>query len=269
MTLILPGLLFASLLTFLLLVLVPGEDAAPASVTLDYVRRSFMNRYAGDRSTKLAILGKTTGDAFRFSLAVSIAAGLLGFLPAFFKWRWLALIVGVAFFVSGFLLSQHAVKNEFKKWQARVFGDVPTLISFAPSFLRVGGITLRDAISMTVPFLSGPLRDEVWTALDRIRRTGHTRDAFDELAERVDHPVMDAICLRLSTAWDASPSPGMFDDLSDQMQDMEEIDAAGATAGKAGMLALICVLSLLGAVLVFGYPAGQYLMAKMSMGFGG
>ena len=116
----------------------------------------YSNRYAGDRETKLAILGRTTGDAFRFSLAVSIAAGLLGFLPAFFKWRWMALMVGAVFFVSGFLLSQHAVKIEFKRWQARVFGDVPTLISFAPSFLRVGGITLRDAISMTFPSCPDP-----------------------------------------------------------------------------------------------------------------
>ena len=146
---------------------------------------------------------------------------------------------------------------------------MPTLTSFAPAFLKVGGITLRDAISMTVPFLKGPLRDEIWIALDRIKRRGDTKSAFDNLVDRVDHLCMDSICLRLSTAWDASPSPDLFADSSDQMRDMEEIAAAGATAGKAGMFAPICVLGLLGAALVFGYPAWIYLSSKLAMGFGG
>lgn len=121
---------------------------------------------------------------------------------------------------------------------------------------------------MTVPFLAGPLRDEIWTALDKIKRTGNAKSAFDDLAVRVGHPCMDSICLRLSTAWDASPSPELFEDLSDQMQDMEEIAAAGATAGRGGLLALICLIGLIGAGMVFGYPAWIYMASKLAFGFG-
>jgi hypothetical protein len=269
---VLPVLLFIALLALLLLLCVPDRECAvsPASVTIDQARRSFERRFIGDRDreTRLKILGKTVDEATRSSLVISGGIGLLGFLLAFFKFHWLALIVGLACFAIGLMLSQAGVNNEFKRWQARVFEEVPTIIGFAPSFLKVGGITLRDAISMTVPFLSGPLRDEIWTALDKIRRTGNTRGAFNELADRIDHPAMDSICIRLSTAWDASPSPELFDDLSDQIQDVEEIAAAGATAAKAGLLALICVLGLLGALLVFAYPAWLYMASQFTMGFG-
>jgi len=272
LSLVLPILLFLVLLTLFLLLLVPDREYAvsPVSITLDHARRSFESRFAGDRDqkTKLKILGKTVGDVIKSSLFISTGIGLLGFLLAFFRLHWLALIVGIACFIIGLVLSQAGVNNEFKRWQARVFEEVPTIISFAPSFLKVGGITLRDAISMTVPFLEGPLHDEVWTTLDKIRRTGNTRDAFSDLADRIDHPAMDSICIRLSTAWDASPLPELFDDLSDQVQDVEEIAASGATAGKAGLLALICVLGLIGALLVFAYPAWLYMASQFTMGFG-
>jgi hypothetical protein len=263
-------LLFASLLALFLLLFVPDREFAvsPASYTIDYARRSFEKHLAGDKAAKLAILGKTVEDTVKFSLFVSAGIGLFGFMITFSKFHWLALIVGVVCFAIGWLISQSAMKNEFKKWQAQVFEELPTLISFAPSFLRVGSVTLRDAISMSVSFLNGPLRDEIWNALDRIKRTGATRDAFDELAERVDHPAMDSICIRLSTAWDASPSPDLFEDLSDQIRDVEEIATAGATATKAGMLALICVLGLLGVMMVIGYPAWLYMVSRITMGFG-
>ncbi len=263
-------LLLASLLALFLFIFVPDREYAvsPASYTIDYARRSFEKRFTGDRAAKLAILGKTLEDTVKSGLFVSTGVGLLGFMITFSKLHWLSLIVGIVCFAIGFLLSQAGMKKEFSKWQAQVFEELPTLISFAPSFLRVGSITLRDAISMTVPFLRGPLRNEIWNALDRIKRTGATRDAFDELAGRVDHPAMDSICIRLSTAWDASPSPGLFDDLADQIRDAEEIAAAGATAGKAGMLALICVLALLGMMMVIGYPALLYMLSRITMGFG-
>jgi hypothetical protein len=215
-------------------------------------------------------MGKSVGGVIRTSLLIGVCFGMLGLIVAFFLApHWLELIIGVFCFAIGIALSQAVESSEFKKWQTRVLDDVPTLTSFAPSFLKVGSITLRDAIAMTVPFLKGPLGDEIWTALDTVKRTGNTKDAFDDLSERVDHPCMDSICLRLSTAWDASPSPDLFADLSDQMQDVVELTAAGATAGKTGLLALICMLGLLGLALVAGYPALLYMSSKLTLGFGG
>jgi hypothetical protein len=264
-------LLFASLSALFVFLLVPGEySSSPAAYTLDQLRRSVESRFTAEKEAKLAIVGRTVSSLIRSSLLLGLCTGALGFLAAyFFAPHWLALLICVFCFAGGVALSQVVAGSEFKGWQARVFEEVPTLTSFAPAFLKVGGITLRDAISMTVPFLKGPLRDEIWVAMDKIKRTGNTKDAFDDLAERVDHPCMDSICLRLSTAWVASPSPDLFIDLSDQMQDMEELAATGTTAGKTGMLALICLLSLAGAMLVFGYPAWVYMASKLTMGFGG
>jgi hypothetical protein len=221
-----------------------------------------------DDRPRLEILGRKAKDVVKSGILVGICAGLSGFLLTFHKLRLLAMPVGIALFFAGLALARYSVNYEFKKWQARVFDDLPDLIGFAPAFLKTGGITLRGAISMTLPFLSGPLRDEMWIALDKIKRTGNARRAFEDLAKRVGHPCMDSVCLRMSTSWDASPSPEIFDDLTDQIRDVEEIAAARSTAGKAGLLALICVLGLLGAGMVFGYPAAIYMGDKLTAGFG-
>jgi len=263
--------LLASLFILFLLLLVPGKySSSPVAITYDTLRRRVENHFAGEQEAKLQILGKTVADVTRSSLFIGLFAGVLvGAAALPFVPHWLAMVLGVVSFAGGIALSQAGLNIEFQRWQARVFADVPNLVSFAPSFLKVGGITLRDSISMTVPFLTGPLKDELWIAIDKVKRTGNTRDAFDELAARVDHPCMNSICLRISTAWDASPSPDLFADLSDQLQDVEELAAAGTTAGKAGMLALTCVLGLLGSMIVIGYPMWIYLSLQMTRGFGG
>jgi hypothetical protein len=267
--LLLPGLLFTSLFALFLLLVIPGERASLALVTYDSLKRGMERRFISDADRpRLEILGRKAMDVVKSGVLIGICAGLLGFLLTLHKLRWLAPLFGVALFFAGLALARYSVNYEFKKWQARVFDDLPDLIGFAPAFLKTGGITLRGAISMTLPFLSGPLRYEMWIALDKINRTGNARGAFDDLAKRVGHPCMDSVCLRMSTSWDASPSPELFDDLTDQIRDVEEIAAARSTAGKAAMLALICVLGLLGALMVYGYPAFVFMGEKLMAGFG-
>lgn len=262
-------LLFISLFALLLLLIVPGEDASPAVVTVDYVNRYVRQKLISEeKETRLEILGRQAQDVVKSGLFIGAGLGLIGFLIMLGKIHWLAVPAGMALFFAGLMLVRFVSDNEFKKWQAKVFNDVPDLVSFLPAFLKTGAITLRGAMSMTLPFLTGPLQDEIWMALDKIKRTGNARAAFSDLSSRIGHPCMDSICLRLSTAWDASPSPEMFDDLSDQIRDIEEIAAARSTAGKAGMFALICVLGLLGAGMVFGYPAWIYMANKLTMAFG-
>jgi hypothetical protein len=265
----LTGLLFCSLVALFALLLVPGEDAAPAAVTYDFLRRSMEEHYIPEnRKPRLEILGRKLQDVTKSGLLIGTGLGLLGIVVTLKRWHWLAILAGIALFFAGLLLTRFGVNREFKKWQARVLDDVPNLISFAPAFLKTGGVSLRRAISLTLPFLAGPLGDEIWMAIDRVERTGNARDAFDELSRRIGHPCMDSICQRMSTAWDASPSPDLFDDLSEQLQDVEEIAAAGSTAASAGLAALICVIGLLGIGLVFGYPAWQCLASKLTAGFG-
>ncbi len=266
---ILSGLLFITFFVLLLFLIVPGEDASPAAVTMDYVNRYVSQKFMPEEKVpRLEILGRNAKDVVKSGLFIGISLGLVGFLIMFKRIHWLAIPLGIVLFFAGLMLVRFVSDNEFKKWQARVFDEVPDMVSFMPAFLKTGAITMRGAISMTLPFLSGPLQDEIWMALDKIKRTGNARTAFSELSGRIGHPCMDSICLRLSTAWDASPSPDIFDDLTDQIQDIEEIAAARSTAGKAGMFALICVLGLLGAGLVFGYPAWIYMADKLTMTFG-
>lgn len=263
--------LFLSLLLLFLLLIVPGTySASPASLTLDYVRRQVEGRLlSGTRELQLSILQKSPGDIVKTGLFIGAGIGLLALLVTLKPLKYFSIPVAVACFIGGLYLTEIGISNEFKRWQAEIFGGIPMLVGFLPSFLEAGGITLREAISHTIPFLPEPLRSEMWYVLDRIRRTGMVRDAFDRLAERVNHPCMDAICLRLSSAWDATPLPDIFDDLADQIEGMKEMAIARATAGKTGLLALICVLGLLGAVLVFGYPGWMYMSAKIGFGFGG
>jgi hypothetical protein len=266
--LILAGVLFVVLLILFLLLFLPGERAAPVAITYDYLRRNLEEQFIPeDKRPRLEIVGRKAKDVLKSGLLIGVCLGVFGFMITLKRLHWLAIIVGIASFFVGLLMARFGVNREFKNWQARVFDDVPNLISFTPAFLRTGSITLRGAISLTLPFLSGPLRDEIWMTIDRIKRTGSAKDSFADLAKRIGHPCMESICSRLSTAWDASPSPDLFDDLSDQIQDIEEIAAAGSTATSAGLAALICVLGLFGAFLVFGYPAWQYMVSKLAMGF--
>ena len=162
-------MLLASLFALFLLLLVPGRySSSPAAITYDTLRRSVENHFAGEKEAKLQILGKTVADVTRSGLFIGLFAGVLVGVGAFsFVPHWLALVLGTASFAGGIALSQAGLNIEFQRWQARVFADVPNLVSFAPSFLKVGGITLRDSISMTVPFLTGPLERR---ALDRHRQ---------------------------------------------------------------------------------------------------
>lgn len=259
-------LLFAVLFALMLLLIYPDRYAiSPASVSLDYIRRSVENSYS--EKSRLEILGKTVGGIIKSSFFISVCMGMLGFLLAFSRLRWFAVIPGVICFAIGLSMSQAAVGNEFRRWQAKVFSEVPTLIGVMPAFLKVGGITLREAITMTLPFIHGPLQEELLNVIDRIKRTGNSKDPFDLLAKRIDHPCMESICLRLSTSWDASPSPDIFSDLSDQIEEIQEIAAAGTTAGRAGLLALICVLALIGSALAFGYPAAIYAYGIVTSSF--
>ena len=266
---ILLGLLFSTLFALLLLLIVPGDDAAPVAVTADYINRYLAQRLLPEENRpRLAIVGRKEQDIVKAGILSGTFFGLVGFLIMFKRLHWLAILVGIALFFAGLMLVRIVSDNEFKKWQAGVFEAVPDIVSFVPAFLKTGAITLKGAISMTLPFLTGPLKDEIWMTIDKISRTGNARTAFGELSGRIGHPCMDAICLRLSTAWDASPSPEIFDDLSDQIQDIEETAAARSTAGKSGMFTLICVLGMLGAMMVYGYPTWIYMAGRLTAVFG-
>ncbi|MGB9826314.1 MAG: hypothetical protein ACPLRU_06550 [Desulfofundulus sp.] len=263
--------LFACLFAAFILLCVSFDDheVSPAALAVDSVKRRINARlFGGSRSEILAIIGRGARDVLKTGIVTGTGLGLLVFL-VFFKFAGplLSLVPGFGGVVVGVILTGKILENEYRKWQGRLLDGVPTLVNFVPAFLEVEGVTPREALGYTIPFLPEPLRSEMWSAFDKIRRTSRVREAMDVLARKAKHPLVDAICFRLSAAWDTKITSDIFADLADQVDDIKEMAAARATAAKTGYLALICVLGLVGMMLIYGYPGFKFLMDKLTEGF--
>lgn len=262
--------LFASLFAAFFLLFVPREecDVSPAALAVDAVRRRIAGYLAsGEKEELLKVIGRTAGDVVRTGLLAGTGLGLTALLASAPFLGAFSAVLFVAFFLAGVVVTDRVVQNEFRRWQGRLFDGIPSLVGFVPAFLEVEGVTPREALVQALPFLPEPLRSEMWSAADRIRRTGRVREALDGLASRAKHSLVDAVCFRLSAAWDAGVTADIFADLGDQVEDLEALSVSRATAAKTGYLALICVLGMLGMVLLFGYPGWQYLMGRLTEGF--
>ncbi|MGI9862522.1 hypothetical protein SDD30_14170 [Moorella naiadis] len=217
----------------------------------------------------LEAIGRGAADVVKTGILSGAGLGVLGFFLCYgFIGAWAALPALVLFAV-GVFLTGLLVEKEFKKWQEKTLEGIPSLLNFIPAFREVEGVTPREALALSLPFTPRPLRDELKKALDRIARTGDVTGAFDELAGKVKHPLMDAICFRLATSWTTAAKGDIFADLSDQLAGLKEEMAARATAGKTAIFALVCVLGLVGAALEFGYPGVKLLLLRLSGVFGG
>lgn len=259
-------MLFATLAVLMYLILSKDEYAiSPAGTVIEKARLN-IEAYLTSGNKKLIydVLGKKPSEVIKIGF---ITGGGLGFLTVFICAKFIglfALLPGLLLFATGFVLADLVFQNEYRRWQSGIFEGVPNLVNFMPSFLEVGGIiTPREALSLTIPFISQPLQSEMKRVVDKIERTGRVKEAFDEFAERTKHPVIDAICFRLSASWDAKITPDIFEDLNDQIKDLAELEAANATAKKGGLLALLCVVGLIGAAFVFGFPAVKYLFSSL------
>ena len=263
--------LFISLFVLMYLLIVPTGVYAtsPTRVTMDRARRFIEKKLTeGDKASRLAVVNRSAADIIKTGLFIGFCLGLVTLIASFKFIGVLAIPLSIAAMLAGIFLAEFAAQNEFRAWQARLFEGVPVMVNFIPAFLEVGSIIPREAISMTIPFLPEPLKSEVWAALDKIKRTGDAGEAFDMLAKRARNPVLEAICFRMATAWKSRVEPSIFDDLSEDIDDVREMAATRATTIKGGMFAMISVLGLLGALLVFGYPGLQIMLKNMGGGFG-
>ncbi|MEW5898762.1 MAG: hypothetical protein AB1652_06265 [Bacillota bacterium] len=258
-------LLFICIFILLLALTLPGEYVpAPAALALEGVRDR-LNAYLlrGDRGQLYVVTGQTAQYVLKIGLIVGGALGFVVLVAAVKFIGLLALIPAVALVAVGILVADLVFTNEYRRWQARLFDGIPVFVNFMPSFLETGVITPRQAMGLTIPFLPEPLRSEFSRVVDRAARTGKTKDALADFADRAKHPVVDAITFRLGAMWDARITPDVFADLGDQIRDMTELVAARATAAKGGLLALVCVIGLLGALPIFGWPAWKWLAGTM------
>ncbi|NSW82736.1 MAG: hypothetical protein HPY90_05585 [Syntrophothermus sp.] len=271
MTLVLAAGLLVSLFMLSYYLLVPTETSVgPLVKSADYVRyrlSEYLERQANQ--TALEVLKKTTNEVLKTGLVVGGGLALLALVIGLKLIGWLAVSLAAALFFAGVFITDLVLKNEYRTWQEKLLEGIPVLVSFMPSFLETGSITPREALQLTTQFLPEPLRSEMDKVMAKINFKADVKGAFYELSRRARHPLVDAISYRIHTAWDTRVNADIFDDLNDQIADMHELAATRATAAKSGLFALVCVLGLLGAVLVFGYPGMQYLFSQLGSVFGG
>lgn len=258
--------LFISLWAAFLLFTVPwGEyDVSPASMAVDAVRRQLHLRIsAGRKGAMMETIGRNMQEVVKTGALAGGGMALVLFLLSFRFLGPFSVGLAVLGMLLGVLLTDKVAQNEYARWQGRLLDGLPTLVNIMPAFLEVDGVTPREAIGHSLPFLPEPLRSEMNKVMDKIRRTGRVREAMDALAERARHPLIDAVGFRLSAAWDARVTSDIFADLGDQIENMGELAVARATAAKTGYLALVSVLGLIGMTLIYGYPGLMYLLSKI------
>lgn len=258
------GLFLSLLCLLLLLTITTRHSASPAAKTIDAARQKIRDQLTrGHRATRLAVMAKHSREVVNTALGIGIGTGLLALLVGWVLIGPWALILSVFAAVGGILLVDVLLANEYRQLQARMFEGVPVLIDFVPAFLAVGTITPREAMKHTLAFLPEPFKSEMWAVTDRIARTGNPKEAFSSLRERLQHPAVDALCLRLSSVWDTRVSPDVFDDLSDLVTEIKEMAATRATAAKGGFLALVLLMGLLTGMLLIGYPGLQWVLLEI------
>jgi len=253
---------------FLLCVPLSEYEVSPASAAVDAIKRRIDARLtSGGKNEMLSILGRNVKDLIKTGLVAGAGLALLLLLVTFKFLGPFSAVLSLIGLITGVFLTERLLESEYRKWQGRLLDGVPTLVNFVPAFLEVEGVTPREALSHTVPFMSEPMKDEMWRAINKISRTGRVREAMDVLAKKAKHPLVDAICFRLSAAWDAKITSDIFADLADQVEDVTELAAQRATTAKTGLMALVCVLGLIGILLEFGYPGYKFLMDMLTKAF--
>ncbi|WP_003541990.1 hypothetical protein [Desulfotomaculum nigrificans] len=250
------------------LLLVPDRyGICPGNLTIDLIQRKLRDFYSTENE-ELKIIGKSPDYAIKASLFIGLAFGLLGWIATVHFIGPYSCLVAILLCILGLLLVKWVLGNEFKKWQSQLLIGVAQMVNFVPAFLSVGTIIPLAAFKLSLEFIPEPFKGELSTALDRISRKAEVDEAMDRLIDRARHPLVDAICSRLKVSWDHRFEPTIFDDLSDQIKEINEMAAAKATVAKSATYAVLAIIGLIGALFIYGFPAYKVLMEKVSGGFG-
>lgn len=240
-----------------------------AEITVDNVRSSILHRLNADgRWEKLKNIQKNADEFLKKSLIVGGLGGGLIFILTLGVLGPYSIVFLLAGLAASILIAEAAINHEYKTWQLDMVEGIPAIIDFLPSFLETPGISTRTAMEYTIPFINGPLRGELRKAVDTIKRTGNARRELMMLSARVRHPVMEAVCTRLATTWDATITPDLFSDLREEVANVQEMAAARATSKKKGLFVLVVLVGILGMGLLAGFPVLANVLDSISSGFG-
>lgn len=259
-----------SLFSCLYLVVVPVGGYSQAELTADAVKRRLLERLGDKKAEKLQNAGRSPDEVVKQIFILAVLLALMGLLVCIIlKKAVLALLVVPLLFLVGIVTGEWSAMNSFKKWQAGLAEGITVLVDFMPAFLELPTATYLSALEQTIPFLSEPLKTEIMRTYWNIKRTGRADEAFSALARKSGERCIEAICIRLATAWDASVTTEIFADLQDEIENAKEIAATKATTSKSGMFALVAILGLAGMALVGLYPAAMWFGKTMSSTLGG
>lgn len=268
---LLEAVLFSSIFAAVYSLLVSGERLSVAEATVDAVRSKVLEFIQSSRDNEriINILKLDMEQLLKKGFLAGLMFGLTMLVVTIkFLGPFSALMVPLGIAV-GVLVVSNTISRSYKEWQERILSDAPVLADFLPAFLELRGVSTRTALENTVPFLSGPLKEEMADAVSKIKDTGAAKKVFRELGERVGNATVSAVCARLSMAWDTTVTPDLFMDLSEEIGYARELSAARATTMKTLYFTLIALSGLIGLLFLAGYPAFMSFRGMMSHMFGG
>ena len=257
--------LWISFLSFFLLYLVGSKYKSPLVISnIDTIRQRVDQFLTKDnKRIRLQVMAKHAGEVVNTALLIGLGFGVIFAGVGWVFVGWWGIFAGVFGAILGIIIADILIQNEFKQLQEKFFIGVPALITFMPSFLGSGVVTPREAMQYTVPFVPQPLRKELEEVVDKIKRTGNVRGAFNDLTTKIQHPCIDALCSRLSSVWEAEVEVDLFDDLADQIEDAKEIAITSATVNKSGIFVLLLLLGMLIALILLSFAAFMWVRTEM------
>ena len=262
--------LFVAVFVAVYALLVSGEQLSVAEATVDAVRSKVLEfiQHSRDNERIIDLLKLDVQQLVNKGFLAGLMFGLaLLLITVKFLGPFSALMVPLGI-VIGILVVSNTVSRSYKDWQEKILSDTPVLVDFLPAFLEIRGVSTRSALENTVPFLSGPLKEEMGDAVAKIKDTGSAKRVFRELGERVGNATVSAVCTRLSMAWDTSVTPDLFLDLSEEIGYARELSATRATTLKTLYFTLIALSGLLGLAFLAGYPVIVWFKGSMTHMFG-
>ncbi|MEW6697292.1 MAG: hypothetical protein ACOY35_01380 [Bacillota bacterium] len=260
--------LFASLFWLNYQLIAPNElGTTTIAITGDKARRRIETFYLkGDGRHQISVTNKTMADLLKTTLFVGL---FLSAIVVILTLKWLgmfSLVLTLPAFIAGMFITRNSLNLEFLAWQKDMRKGLSSLLEFMRAFLKLEGLTTKEALKQSVENIPNPLKKELEHTLQQISDTGNPRKAFDALAEKVRDRMFYAVCFRLGVGWDNRITPEMCDDLIEQIENDKDIEAAKTTVRKTGYFSLLCLLGMVIILITYGFPIIKLMGLKITLG---
>lgn len=260
--------LLASLFWLNYRLLTPNElGTTTVAITTDKTKRRIENFYLkGDGGHQISVTNKTMADLLKTTLFVGL---FLSAIVVILTFKWLGMfsfVLTLPAFVAGMFITRNSLSLEFLAWQKDMRKGLSSLLEFMKAFLKLEGLTTKEALGQSVANIPNPLKTELELTLQQISDTGDPKKAFDALAEKVRDRMFYAVCFRLGVGWDSRITPEMCDDLIERIKDDKDIEAAKNTVRKTGYFSLLCLLGMVIILITYGFPIMKLMGLKITLG---